>query len=1117
MFGMKGQSSAAPSALGTLVQASTYGMTIPVTIGMTRGAPLLIWAAGFSQGQCNGKKGKSGGILGFLGLAPPQYVEWVDFLLGHNPINQVLRWWVNGKLYNVGFGKYTANAGLGGSITLPSGPPYDSTIYVYAVTFTGYIDDFTFNDYGSPGPVTIPAGYYEIPMYNACMQGPDSSRSSAYRRIPFTYRYRPDLGLKTVYLDQNLQGGPDAPVDFNGGTYANTYNIYFAYGTIGNSHSSPTAAQCCWFESQLGDGEEYDPLPAQRIVYPEYAGLGSLNFDLGVSGQLPALGFEKVGSFISYPSGDADFADMIEYVVKSGQIQAGYAIESDDVLTNQVPLQHGLNCVDSPQVVQMKYLNFGEYATAMVVTLDKPVTQGNRLAVVYSTQDSISDARPYTISDSLGNSWTDRTSGGISLGSGWYVAAWDCVANATGNDTITLNWGGGIFNYGRRFALVEVQADSMDAPVVATGSGTSGAVSISTGGSARQPNVLVGFSAINDTIDNTPVDTINWNNLFGPLSGQPFSGHASSLITSDYFFAQERTVLWPGTYSYKFNCSPSGNNWFGIIYSFWNSQPSGLAQNYPNILDDASMVQCRNAARVGGLFGSIEMNSQRKASEWLEDFYYSMNAWPVWAGFSLLSIPRSEVSNVANAGVYFAWTGSGPVADLSDLNGDFIGDKSTPCITVERNPQVDRYNVLQIQHIDRNANYNQVVTSQPEPASIAILGIRKQDPQVHNEIQDPSVARTLLGIDVRRQTYLPNTYEWRANSKWSLLLPGDLITITDTLAGISSLPVRILSVEEDENTNELDMTAERFLYGLYAPSIPANASSPQPYVPNPLADPGSINTPIIFEAVPLLAPSITGSALMFVVSSNNPNFGGANVMLSIDGGLSYFSVGTIQGSAAQGVTTADWPAHADPDTTNDLPVDLTESNGVLLSLDTAEEDAFLFPCYVAGGAGNIPYELMAYAVATNTGPNTYTLKATGAGNYLRRSVFGAPTAGAGVDHPSGSAFAFVGRTPVSGLAVGAPWPGILQISMNPNWVGLTLHFKFLAFNTLGSNGQSLADATDYTFSPTGQVGSSSSNFASYTISGGTLTNPSSTIIAMAQATATWLMGISRFTLRAQSR
>jgi hypothetical protein len=58
MIGGKGMSVHKPTVLGTLMQAASYGLTIPTIYGTTQSALLAIWAAHVRKGRCRGKKGK---------------------------------------------------------------------------------------------------------------------------------------------------------------------------------------------------------------------------------------------------------------------------------------------------------------------------------------------------------------------------------------------------------------------------------------------------------------------------------------------------------------------------------------------------------------------------------------------------------------------------------------------------------------------------------------------------------------------------------------------------------------------------------------------------------------------------------------------------------------------------------------------------------------------------------------------------------------------------------------------------------------------------------------------------------------------------------------------------
>src|SRR5260370_15415392 len=101
MIGGKSQSRTKPTALGTMLNASTYGATIPTIFGTVKSPLLVIWAANLRKGG-SGKKGKLAKKKG----APPTYVENCDFLIGSNPIEWCLRAWLNNNLYPRKFPKY---------------------------------------------------------------------------------------------------------------------------------------------------------------------------------------------------------------------------------------------------------------------------------------------------------------------------------------------------------------------------------------------------------------------------------------------------------------------------------------------------------------------------------------------------------------------------------------------------------------------------------------------------------------------------------------------------------------------------------------------------------------------------------------------------------------------------------------------------------------------------------------------------------------------------------------------------------------------------------------------------------------------------------------------------
>jgi hypothetical protein len=205
---------------------------------------------------------------------------------------------------------------------------------------------------------------------------------------------------------------------------------------------------------------------------------------------------------------------------------------------------------------------------------------------------------------------------------------------------------------------------------------------------------------------------------------------------------------------------------------------------------------------------------------------------------------------------------------------------------------------------------------------------------------------------------------------------------------------------------------------------------------DPLVLPGDSNPPIVFEP----PPALTGGALeVWIIATGGAQWGGCQVWLSTDGNT-FALAGTIYRGGRQGVLTSALPGHADPDTANTLAVDLTESQGQLLSGTTADADAFVTLSYCDG-------ELLSFATATLTASYNYNL------SYLRRGVYGTPISA----HSAGASFARFGPND----------PSLFKYVYPQSFVGQTIQVKLPAFNIFGQAMQSLAGLTPTSYTLTG--------------------------------------------------
>jgi hypothetical protein len=205
---------------------------------------------------------------------------------------------------------------------------------------------------------------------------------------------------------------------------------------------------------------------------------------------------------------------------------------------------------------------------------------------------------------------------------------------------------------------------------------------------------------------------------------------------------------------------------------------------------------------------------------------------------------------------------------------------------------------------------------------------------------------------------------------------------------------------------------------------------------DPLVAPGDTNPPILFEPPPGLT---AGAVEVWIIATGGAHWGGCQIWLSLDG-TTYAYAGTIYRGGRQGVLTATLPSHADPDTANTLAVDLSESQGQLLSGTTADADAFITLCLCDG-------ELLAFATATLTAAHHYDL------TYLRRGVYGTPVGA----HSAGASFARFGPND----------PSLFKYVYPASFIGQTIHVKLPSFNIFGQSLQGLAGLTPTSYSLTG--------------------------------------------------
>ncbi len=442
----------------------------------------------------------------------------------------------------------------------------------------------------------------------------------------------------------------------------------------------------------------------------------------------------------------------------------------------------------------------------------------------------------------------------------------------------------------------------------------------------------------------------------------------------------------------------------------------GLSSSFLSVSDYSTWCLAAN------LLLSPAFTSQQNASDQIQQILDETFSTCRWHDCSVLEvIPYGDTQVTANGQT---WNPNlTPAYALTD--DDYLGDSSKDPVKVHRKSPADAYNNLKIECLDRNNDYNPHVVEFMDQGSIDAYLLRPDDTKQMHDICDVDIASHLVQLMGQRAVYIRNEYNFPLGWAYCLLEPMDIVTLTDSGLGLNKYPVRITSIEENDN-GDLDITAEDFPQGVGHAATYTRQTS-DGFNVNYNIDPGNINFPIIFTA----PASIAQQNEVWVALSGGPDWGGADIYISTDDS-SYKFLQRIYGASRFGILSDSLASHADPDTDNTLSVDLTPSRGQLLSGTQADADNDVTLCIV----GN---ELISYETAT-LGAHPYNYDLT----YLRRGQCGTPIA----SHSALEPFVRLDES-------------VVKIPIDYVFAGSSFYLKFCSFNTWQGGIQSLGDPPSY--------------------------------------------------------
>lgn len=337
----------------------------------------------------------------------------------------------------------------------------------------------------------------------------------------------------------------------------------------------------------------------------------------------------------------------------------------------------------------------------------------------------------------------------------------------------------------------------------------------------------------------------------------------------------------------KLTVGSGGNEWpANVVYDFLTNPRYGAkfpatAIDMSSLFSDPSSFDKYTKAQ--NIEFALAISQASAARDYIQRWLDTLNTACFWSGEQIKFAPWSDQNYTGN-GVNFV-----PVTTIryALTDDDFLGEGNEEPIKIRRADTYDCHNTYRFKFTDQANEYNIGVVEAKDEASIQLIGERTANPIDAAHIVDVTTARTMCEVWKNRHLYIRNTYTFRLSWEYALLEPMDLVTLTQADLGLNAAPVRIVSVEEDED-GILTFEAVDYLAGVID-SAPLVAQGGEPTPVNNLNPPTDMVHYVIMEP-PSGMTSNRNQA--WIQATGDPRYvGGFVVWVSLDG-ISYANIGT---------------------------------------------------------------------------------------------------------------------------------------------------------------------------------------------------------------------------------
>lgn len=534
----------------------------------------------------------------------------------------------------------------------------------------------------------------------------------------------------------------------------------------------------------------------------------------------------------------------------------------------------------------------------------------------------------------------------------------------------------------------------------------------------------LGFSLFTGTYPQAP-----WGYLTANFAGQDLGYQGTAYVANPNLDLGSNASL--PSYSFEIiglltNGAETDVNPADIVQDFLTDPNHGAGWKV-SWIDQTHLAQYRSYCLAMGFLFSPVYDSQTQGQQAIQDLFDSSNSTCWWSEGVLKIYPYADQFVSGNGGSFTPNTT--PLYDLTD--DDFLYTQGQDPVQVTRSSPADAYNIVDLQYVDRFNSYASALAEAKDLYAVSQYGARYDTVRQYDHITLAAVAQTSAQLILQRDLYIRNQYQFMLGWRFCGLEPMDIVTLTDSRMGLSKTPVRITGVQEDDK-GQLTFTAEDFPIGF--------ATAPQYAVQEASGYQGNWNTPapnpseVVFYEPP---GTITNNqSVLWLGVAGIGSWGGCDVWVSVDG-ITYAQQGTLHGTSRMGVTTSAIGTSADPDTTDVLGVDLTNSAAVLNSGTQADADNYNTLCLIGE-------ELISYQNAALTATSKYNL------SYLRRGAYGT----AQESWPVGTKFMRCDSN-------------VFSYPFDSSLIGNPIYVKLVAFNQYGGGTQDISTVPVYTYTVQG--------------------------------------------------